>query len=44
MARRGLMAVSTPMSAATIDEALEGIRRAVAAVHAEAPLPELARA
>jgi glutamate-1-semialdehyde 2,1-aminomutase len=44
MARRGLMGMSTPMSEETIDEALEGIRRAVLAVHAEAPLPELARA
>jgi glutamate-1-semialdehyde 2,1-aminomutase len=43
-AARGLMAISTPMDEALIDEVLDGIRRAVLAVHAEEPIPELATA
>jgi glutamate-1-semialdehyde 2,1-aminomutase len=40
-AGRALMSMSTAMDDSTVDEALEGIRRAVLAVHAEQPLPEL---
>jgi glutamate-1-semialdehyde 2,1-aminomutase len=40
-AARGLMAMSTPMDDALIDEVLAAIRRAVLAVHAEEPIPEL---
>jgi glutamate-1-semialdehyde 2,1-aminomutase len=40
-AARGLMATSTPMDEALIEEVLEAIRRAVLAVHAEEPIPEL---
>jgi glutamate-1-semialdehyde 2,1-aminomutase len=41
LARRGLMSTSTPMDEALVDEVLDGIRRAVLAVHAEQPIPEL---
>jgi glutamate-1-semialdehyde 2,1-aminomutase len=40
-APRGLMSTSTPMDEALVDDALERIRRALSAVHAERPLPEL---
>ena len=40
-ARRGLMATSTPMDEAIVDEVLERTRRAVLAVHAERPLGAL---
>jgi glutamate-1-semialdehyde aminotransferase len=40
-AGRGLMSMSTAMDDQTVDEALERIRRAALAVHAERPLPEL---
>jgi glutamate-1-semialdehyde 2,1-aminomutase len=40
-AGRGLISISTAMDEAKIDEALEGIRNAVLAVHAEHPVPEL---
>jgi glutamate-1-semialdehyde 2,1-aminomutase len=40
-AGRGLISISTAMDESTVDEALEGIRRAVLAVHAEQPIPEL---
>ena len=40
-AGRGLMSMSTAMDDSTVDEALEGIRKAVLAVHAERPIPEL---
>jgi glutamate-1-semialdehyde 2,1-aminomutase len=40
-ARRGLMSTSTPMDDALVDEVLEGIRRAVLAVHAEQPIAQL---
>jgi glutamate-1-semialdehyde 2,1-aminomutase len=40
-AGRGLMAISTAMDDSTVDEALEGIGKAVLAVHAEQPIPEL---
>ena len=40
-AGRGLMSISTAMDDATVDEALDGIRRAVLSVHAENPIPEL---
>ena len=35
------MATSTAMDDSTVDEALERIRNAVLAVHAEQPIPEL---
>jgi glutamate-1-semialdehyde 2,1-aminomutase len=37
-AKRGMLALSTPMREEQIDEALEAMRRAVLAVHAERPL------
>ena len=40
-AGRGLISISTAMDDAKVDEALEGIRKAVLAVHAEHPVPEL---
>ena len=40
-AGRGLISISTVMDQADVDEALEGIRNAVLAVHAEHPVPEL---
>jgi glutamate-1-semialdehyde 2,1-aminomutase len=40
-ARRGLMATSTPMDEAVVDDVLERTRRAVLAVHAERPLGAL---
>jgi glutamate-1-semialdehyde 2,1-aminomutase len=40
-AGRGLVSISTAMDEAKVDEALEGIRNAVLAVHAEHPVPEL---
>ena len=40
-AGRGLMATSTPMDEAIVDEVLERTRRAVLAVHAERPLGAL---
>ena len=43
-AGRGLMAMSTAMDDPTVDEALERIRNAVLAVHAEHPIPELSMA
>jgi glutamate-1-semialdehyde 2,1-aminomutase len=43
-AGRGLMAMSTAMDESTVDQALEGIRNAVLAVHAEHPIPELSLA
>ena len=43
-ARRGLMSTSTPMDEPLVDEVLDGIRRAVLAVHAEQPIPELSAA
>jgi glutamate-1-semialdehyde 2,1-aminomutase len=44
VARRGLMSISTPMDEAVVDGVLDGIRRAVLAVHAERPIPELSAA
>jgi glutamate-1-semialdehyde 2,1-aminomutase len=41
LAGRGLISMSTAMDDSTVDEALEGIRSAVLAVHAEHPVPEL---
>jgi glutamate-1-semialdehyde 2,1-aminomutase len=43
-AGRGLMAMSTAMDDSTVDVALDGIRNAVLAVHAEHPIPELSLA
>jgi glutamate-1-semialdehyde 2,1-aminomutase len=43
LAPRGLMSISTPMDEPLVDDVLEGIRRAVLAVHAEQPIPELVR-
>jgi glutamate-1-semialdehyde 2,1-aminomutase len=40
-ARRGLMSASTPMDESLVDDVLERVRRAVLAVHAEQPIPEL---
>jgi glutamate-1-semialdehyde 2,1-aminomutase len=40
-AGRGLISISTAMDETKVDEALEGIRNAVLAVHAEHPVPEL---
>jgi glutamate-1-semialdehyde 2,1-aminomutase len=40
MARRGLMSTSTPMDEALVDDVLDGVRRAVLAVHTELPIPE----
>jgi glutamate-1-semialdehyde 2,1-aminomutase len=41
-ARRGLMAISTPMDEELIDDVIEKVRSAVLAVHAEQPIAELA--
>jgi hypothetical protein len=38
------MSISTPMDEAVVDGVLDGIRRAVLAVHAERPIPELSAA
>ncbi len=37
----GLISTSTPMDEALLEKVLDGIRRAVLAVHAELPIPEL---